>query len=134
MFTLEGVNFSMRLLVLKLRRISLFLSPAILDLNIWILKLTLIILGGGGKVEPYDVKLSGKCQCSHHDITAIIKQIFDTAFSQISRFTIFLKINLIFFKCRLEKTYYPILRSKLQYKMSHYFLYIQYFISVQKRI
>ena len=49
MFTLEGVNFSMRLLVLKLRLISLFLSPAILDLNIWIVNFPLILIWGGGQ-------------------------------------------------------------------------------------
>ena len=32
-------------------------------------------MGGGGQVDPCDVKFSEQCLCSHHNKTALIKQI-----------------------------------------------------------
>ena len=34
---------------------------------------------GGGEIDPYDAKVSEKCLCFHHNYTALIRQMFNTA-------------------------------------------------------
>ena len=48
---------------------------------IYLRRLTIIVLGGGGHIGPFDSKFSEKCPCSPNNYTALIKQIsiFDAA-------------------------------------------------------